>query len=476
MDTLIVMAIRLQIVTDFLLLIMLVACGGSQSPTPLITNDPVPVTPKVGVIARINLNSDGTETRDLADGDHPTLEAAISDDGRFVAFSSTATGLVSGDTNNASDIFLRDTCVSAGSSCQPNTTRVSAATGGSQTDGASFSPVISSSGRFVGFTSIAPSLVGAGNDRGVFLRDTCNPTASGCTPVLLTLDATPPSFSPYSLMTNGFAITPDACWFAYAWDFFDFVLDAGFHGLEVHATGITDRSACSASVGAGSQEGEQPKLSANGRFLAYMWHGIAYWWDTCAGAPTGCIQRKAAVSLPDSNTTDGTASEAVLSADGRFVAFSSNASNIVAGDTNAKSDVFVRDTCQGAASDCAPRTVRVSVASDGTEANGASSNSQINNDGSVVAFTSESTNLANATAGRRNVFIRTTCLTVTSGCIPATKLISAAPDGTPGNGNSFAKAMTRDSRYVVIRSEADNLVNDDKNGSPDLFLIRTRAE
>jgi hypothetical protein len=51
-----------------------------------------------------------------------------------------------------------------------------------------------------------------------------------------------------------------------------------------------------------------------------------------------------------------------------------------------------------------------------------------------------------------------------------------AADGTPGNGDSFAQALTRDGRYVVIRSEADNLIEGDKNGSPDLFLVRMHVQ
>ncbi len=98
---------------------------------------------------------------------------------------------------------------------------------------------------------------------------------------------------------------------------------------------------------------------------------------------------------------------AAISSDGRFVAFSSGASNLVVGDTNAASDIFVRDTCLGATG-CTPSTVRVSVgATFGfPQANGSSSRAAISSDGRFVAFQSDASNLvAGDTNGVGDVFL-----------------------------------------------------------------------
>src|SRR5439155_7441870 len=104
-----------------------------------------------------------------------------------------------------------------------------------------------------------------------------------------------------------------------------------------------------------------------------------------------------------------------LSADGRLVAFQSDATNLVVGDTNGATDVFVRDRQTG-------MTARVSVASDGTQANNVSSYPALSADGRFVAFQSDATNLvAGDTNGTTDVFVhdRPTCTTQPATAPPA---------------------------------------------------------
>jgi hypothetical protein len=126
------------------------------------------------MLASIGLNSS------LPDGD--SVSPSISADGRYVAFVSTARNLVDSDTNGVADVFVRDTCAGAPSSCVAATQRVSVSTGGLQASAASISAAISATGRFVSFATAATNSAAAGSSEGIFLRDTCAGADSVCTP------------------------------------------------------------------------------------------------------------------------------------------------------------------------------------------------------------------------------------------------------------------------------------------------------
>lgn len=143
-----------------------------------------------------------------------------------------------------------------------------------------------------------------------------------------------------------------------------------------------------------------------------------------------------------------------LSADGRYVAFSSDASNLVEGDTNETTDVFVHDRETG-------RTIRVSVASDGTQANRRSSNPDISGDGRLVIFESDARNLDEFNTP--GIFVHD----LETG---ETRRVSVASDGTEANEDSFDVDISGDGRYVAFWSHASNIVPDDTNGEPDIFV------
>jgi hypothetical protein len=147
--------------------------------------------------------------------------------------------------------------------------------------------------------------------------------------------------------------------------------------------------------------------------------------DTCAGAPAGCTPSTSIVSLGfNSNPADGGSISPSISADGRYVAFVSSAANLVDSDTNGVADVFVRDTCAGAPSGCAPSTQRVSVATDGTQANEASTSGTISATGRYITFRSTATNLDPASPPNSSgIFLRDTCAGAQSGCTPSTQQV-----------------------------------------------------
>src|SRR5438067_520517 len=178
-------------------------------------------------------------------------------------------------------------------------------------------------------------------------------------------------------------------------------------------------------------------------------------WGRSAGAQT--TERVSVVSggTEGNNASLGSA----LSADGRFVAFDSSATDLVAADTNGVSDVFVHDRQTGT-------TERVSVASGGTEGNNASFCPALSADGRFVAFDSDATDLvAGDSNGATDVFVHDRQTGTTE------RVSVASGGGTQGNGNSggfFAfPALSADGRLVASHSDATNLVAADTNGTPD---------
>jgi len=204
--------------------------------------------------------------------------------------------------------------------------------------------------------------------------------------------------------------------------------------------------------------------------------------DTCLGATGNCTPATVRVSLAnDRSEGNGDSTNPGMTScgnpgevAGRFVVFQSSATNLVSGDMNTKVDIFVRDTCRGVSTACTPSTIRVSVASDGTEADGDSTNPVISCDGRFVAFQSVATNLVpNDTNAVSDVFVRDTCLGATGSCTPSTALVSANLNGTVGNGPSVTPAMDQQGESIVFQSAATDLVANDTNRYPDIFLRDT---
>jgi hypothetical protein len=147
-----------------------------------------------------------------------------------------------------------------------------------------------------------------------------------------------------------------------------------------------------------------------------------------------------------------------ISADGRYVAFFSEATNLVPGDTNGFGDVFVHDRQTGV-------TERVSVATDGSEGNQVSSDPGISDDGRYVVFSSTATTLVNGdTNGRMDVFLH-------DRLTGFTQLVTVVNSGVQANGDSGEPSISGDGRHVAFGSGATNLVSDDTNGVSDVFVV-----
>lgn len=299
-----------------------------------------------------------------------------------------------------------------------------------------FIPALSASGRYVAFAS-SDALTGGHASGNVFLRDSCQGAPAGCTPgavlVSAALDGSP-LFG--SFRQSPLAITPDGRFVAFG----------------------TDAS----NLVQGDTNG------ANDAFVR----------DTCTGAPAGCVPSIQRVSLAnDGSEGNGASTPMAMSSDARFVAFYSDATNLVAGDTNGATDVFVRDTCRGAAA-CVPSTVRVSVATDGTQGNGVSGVSGVSPDfgatsiamsasGRFVAFLSSATNLVASPGGSVDAIVRDTCQGAPAGCTPSTTRVSPGSDGIVGSlAVTSELAISADGRYVALQLSGGIHLRDTCIGAP----------
>jgi Tol biopolymer transport system component len=304
---------------------------------------------QTGQTTRVSVASGGAQ----ANG--PSFDPSISADGRYVAFASLATNLVSGDTNNEQDIFVHDRQTG-------QTTRVSVATGGGQANLASSDPSISADGRYVAFESIASNLVsGDTNNTGdIFVHD----RQTGAT--------TRVSIGPGGTQANRGSLAPsisaDGRYVAFhssATNLVSGVTNGTTH-IFVHdrQTGATTRVSVASDGTEGNSVSIKPSISADGRYVAFQ--SIAT--NLVSGDTNGTQDifvhdRQTGQTTRVSVASDGTegnsgSNDPSISANGRYVAFQSQANNLVSGDTGFITDIFIHDRQTGV-------TTRVSIAFEG---------------------------------------------------------------------------------------------------------------
>jgi Tol biopolymer transport system component len=329
------------------------------------------------------------------------------------------------------------------------TTRVSVSSSGAQGNGDSVQPAISAHGRYVAFTSLATNLVrhSTPNASEVLIRDRKTGKTKRVSPRSFG-DGDHPSISAHGRFVA-----------------FDSRLDVF---VRDRRTGKTTRVTVGASTSPATRVSFNPSISADGRFVAF---------DSATSKPGACHvkytsevfvrdrqRRKARCVSVSSDGTPGGGRNPSISADGRFVAFTSRAPNMVANDTNQADDIFVRDRRTH-------HTQRVNVSSTGAQAedqtgytSGESESPWISADGRFVAFESEATNLvAGDTNNQRDVFVR-------DRKTHETERVSVGPAGVQANYDSGAPSISADGRFVAFGSSATNLVADDTNSQGGLFV------
>ena len=272
--------------------------------------------------------------------------------------------------------------------------------------------------------------------------------------------------------------------------------DRNNDGIELHdrdpdRDGVFDEAGYTSTITV-AESGQMPALSADGRFVGYNGGDGALLHDRDADEdgifdePEGTTTTRVDVSSEGAVANAGSWITAI-SAGGRFVGFSSDADNLVANDTNGHIDVFVHDRdFDGNGVFDEPggiRTVRVSVASDGGEANQESWFHGISPDGRYVVFGSNSNNLvAGDTNGAYDSFVHDRD-TDEDGVLDEFGAIRTERVNVPFRGGqandlgvtpiialSTKQTISADGRFVIFRSSATNLVAGDTNGNPDVFV------
>jgi Tol biopolymer transport system component len=334
-----------------------------------------------GTTDRVSVSTQGVA------GDDDSRLAAISGDGRFVAFWSFASTLAPGDTNGAADVFVRDRVTGT-------TERVSVDSRERQAIGAGIDtnfgrPAISADGRYVAFASSATNLVKGDRNQvaDIFLRDRQAGTTERVSMVDRRTEANADSLSP--------SISPDGRFIAYA-SFADNLVpgDTNFTSdvfLLDRSTRTLQRVSVSSTGAQANNTSGEPAVSPDGRLVAFSS-------DATTLIPGDVDDAASDVYLRDvpAGTTEGisTASTGIvrhsggpaISADGSVVAFHSWDSGLVVPDTNDRYDVYVLNRTTGV-------TERVSIDSTGVQGNNDSTGASISSDGRFVAFTSDADNL-----------------------------------------------------------------------------------
>jgi hypothetical protein len=352
-------------------------------------------------------------------------------------------------------------------SASVTTERVSEGAGGGQGDGASDDAFISADGRYVTFRSKATSLVAADTDPGddVYLKDRLTGTISL---VSATADGTPGSG-----LSQDPAISADGRYVTFRSQAANFVAgDTNGTAWDIFTkdltTGAITRDSVSSSGTQANKASEHPVVSGDGRYVVYSSAATHLVTGDTNGVGDIFLRDRTAgttirISVSSSGTqADGASRAPAMSADGQTIVYESDATNLVAGDTNGVADIFRYDTTSGT-------TTRVSVASDGTQADGLSNKVAISADGSTIAYESEATNLvAGDTNGVRDVFRRVLATGTTS-------RVSVASDGTQGERRSADATLSADGTIVAFASDARHLVAGDTNNRNDIFLRDTTS-
>ncbi|MDQ2985190.1 MAG: hypothetical protein M3R13_00545 [Armatimonadota bacterium] len=427
-------------------------------------------------------------------------EASISANGNVVAFESSGTNLVTGDFNSRSDVFARN--LSEGT-----TKLVSLSTAGVQSDRHCYNASASQDGRFISFNTESPLMVpgDTNNAHDVFLRDT-------------TKDSTLLVSRPHvggtaagrsqrgSVADNGTTIVFDS-------EAGNILKGDANNGPDTFAFDTKANVTVLASVRAVDAFGDFGSISSNGRYVAFTStadnlvpinehtdHVFVH--DRLTG------MHKLATVSSSGLQANGPSDSPVISADGSCVVFSSWSYNLVPNDTNWDADIFVHDLRTN-------QTTRVSVSSAGNQANGQSHSPSISSDGRFIAFVSSANNLVEAVPG--GVFVHdrltgeTTIESRTLANVPGRgdnphisaegrfivfevppgydpqsprktvqiylrdRLVNTVEhvsigNGQPANGRCWQPKVSDDGRSVAFASEATNLVANDTNGCADVFV------
>ncbi|HXD59416.1 MAG TPA: hypothetical protein VN606_15930 [Thermoleophilaceae bacterium] len=367
---------------------------------------------------------------------------SISGDGRFVGFSSDADNLVASDTNGArTDPFVRDLATGANLLADSRRSGASASRGGRFRRGPSGE--LSGDGRYAVFTSNTPDLTGGVPHYTIFRRDlftganqrVCRAGDGDASNPVISADGQHVAFESRAdtLAGRDRDLQPDVYW-----------CDMASGTLQRVSTPIDDSVNTVGSSGA-------PSISADGRYVAFT--SDAGGLVPGDGGRAGVYRRDmltgeiALVDVPaGAATSDGNGQNPKISADGRYVVFDSDATDLPGGGLNGRAiDVFRKDMATG-------EVALVSQGRDGSGANGDSTADSISTDGSWIVYTSNASNLVlDDGNGTSDVFAKNLATdTIVK--------VSTHPDGSGLSGPSMQGSVSSDGHFVAFASRAQDVV------------------
>lgn len=423
-----------------------------------------------GEVRRANVGASGVESEDGAG------QAAVSADGRFVAFASDAADLVPGDTNGDSDVFVRDRTTDV-------LQRVSVTSSGAEIRGDSMCPSLSADGRYVAFLSKGTNLLPNGNlpRPAVYVHDRQTRTT---TLVSVALDGRLPDRA-----SECPSISADGQRVAFASYATDLVAGDDNRVRDVFvrdlARGVTLLASVAADGGFPEADSMTPSLSADGRYVAFGSDAP----DLLADVALPRSRRAFEVTRPHVyvrdleaertelvdvahahplDAPDGYGTTPSISGDGRYVAFYSRAKNLAVGVDGEFDKIYVRDRVGGTTwiasvvdpteTDCGREGVDVQCKS------GAKGRPAISADGRFVAFSSRTLfHLpANRWSGDQ--------IYVFDNFGWRLRRLSVDPSGSPGEACSWDPAISGDGRVVAYASKSTVIVPDDEGVDVDVFV------
>lgn len=389
-----------------------------------------------GSTSRVSIPAGGGQM-----GAGSVTSTAISSNGRYVAFASSASNLVPGDTNGRADVFVRDRVAGT-------TKRVNVGTNGQPfgNDMYATDVIMSANGRYVAYTEYP---IGLSAD-----TDACVDIAVCYTSYWRDLQTGEVRFlRQWSIRGTG--MSADGRYVA---------LNAGFRD-EGHFALIYDSRT---NTSRGIAEEVEPRyeklgnLSADGRYAvflldrdptygdlrrtnAYVLDTITREYRLLSATTNPAVEHNGQIGVPS------------ISGDGTRAAFTSTATNHVSGDSNGRVDVFLRNLQTNT-------TSRINVGPTGQQATGPSGRPQLNGTGRYVLFSSSATNLlVGDTNGAADIFVRDTASHVT-------RRVSVTNTEGQANGASDLGQISSDGRRAAFASVATKLVTGDTNQARDVFL------
>ncbi len=415
-------------------------------------------------LVRVSVNSRGRQSN--GDSNRPD----ISNSGDYVVFDSIASNLAADDANGLRDVFIHDRT-------RDRTDIVSVSDNGTPGNGESSHARISATGQFVVFHSLANNFgtEDTNNTHDIFIRDVKN----GRTELISRQNgqqraANGQSLYPHVSATGRYvAFQSTARNLTSTNDTNGSTTDIFVHDRD---TGVTTLVSVSSSGTQGNNHSYSPVISGDGRYVAF--------YSYATNLVPGDTNAREDVFLHDLQTGETTLVSKNLSGgvgnarsccpdisdDGMQIAFHSSASNLVGDDTNAESDVFVLDRESGLVG-------RVSLSTDGAQGDDVSLYPRISPEGRFVVYQSLASTLVSGDGNRTvDIFVTDRDPDLNGvydesceGC-RETKLLSRSASGLPGNLSAEFGAISLSQLVSVFSSFADNLVEEDTNGSSDVFL------